>query len=228
MTGPVAPPRVVVPGDTGHILLRRVMKVRSDLHEIARITLVDQPDLRIILRDTGPEGTSSAAIARDTAIHLLWARDDASAHLTIDHRRTPIAPGDMIVLPAGTGWRASPGLILCEISTGAPASPGQRAADLLPSPTHGNETFHGYNRQTTYPAPSGIAISRWKITEPLELSPSSRDRYIVDLAAPVAMFWPTGTDLIGRGECRHIPPTTNPVTLLPDGLGYVLVVDAPQ
>lgn len=222
MTHPVTPPRTIVPGPD-HTLLRRVVKVRSNVPEVERLVLVHTDAVRISLRDTGPDGSRDETTVGDTAIHLLWATDDASAHLTVDDRRTPIAPGDMIVLPGGSRWHASPNLILCDIS-GIADAPGANTRVFFRGPTHGVETFHGYNRETVYPAPPGLALSRWKITQPLQLPPSPYERFLVGLAAPVAMLWPGGTDLIGRGECRRVPAGCGPLTVLPDGLGYVLVV----
>lgn len=220
MTHPSTPSRTIVPGGSGHTLLRRVMKVRTDVREIERIVLVDRPDLRITLRDTGPDGTPPETVTGDTAIHLLWALGDDTAHLTIGDRETPFAPGDLVLLPAGTTWHASSSLILCEI---AGMATGQYRIE---GPTHGTDTFHGYNRETTFPAPPGLAIARWKLTQPLALPAADHNRYVVNLTTPIALAWPAGTDLLGPGECRHLPPSTGPVTLIPDGLGYALIVDA--
>jgi hypothetical protein len=94
---------------------------------------------------------------------------------------------------------------------------------VLP-PNHGIETFEGYNRRTDYETPAAFSLQRWKITQPLVLPDSDAPYAVVDLAAPLAITWYGGADLIGRGECRVVPSGTGPITLLPDGLGYALVV----
>jgi hypothetical protein len=201
-----------------------VLRVEANQALIERITLIDGPRWRIALRDTGPSGTPVAATDRETALHVLWAKDDDAAALHIASREIAIAPGDTITLPVGIEWSAAPGMILCEIA-GADVAASRTAGGIsMVAPTHGEETFHGYNRQTTYPSPPGLEIERWKITHPLVLPDAKFSWAVVDLTAPLAMIWPGGTDLIGRGECRVIPPGTGPITLLPDGLGYALIV----
>lgn len=215
---PKHPVPTFVPGAEGHDLLRRVMRVRSDHALIERIILLDQPHLRITLRDTGPNGTPVTDTDRATVLHVLWALDDESTRVYVADHEFPISPGDTTTLPAGTSWRASPRLILCEI-----AGPKATDAEII-GPTHGDETFHGYNRQTRYPSPPGLDIQRWKITVPLSLPDSATPYAVVDLVEPLALVWPGGTDLVGRGECRLIQPGTGPIALIPGGLGYALIV----
>lgn len=215
---PFQPRPEVVPGEPGQDLLRRVLRIRATDDAIDRLVVLDRDLVRIALRDTGPEGTPEEVTGRDTALHVLWARDDDEAHLVVDGSRTPIAPGDTVVLPAGAAWQASGGLIACEIT-----GPSSGVTDVM-GPTHGEETFHGHNRQTTYPSPAGIAIERWKLTQALSIPVKDAPYALVDLARPMAMVWGGGTDLIGHGECRYAPEGCGPVTLIPNGLGYVLVV----
>lgn len=218
MRRPITPRSTLIPGSPAHTLLRRVLKIRSSAPAIEQITLFHEAGRRVTLRDTGPHGTRNENTVNDTAIQLLWARDDASPYLMINDQKTSITPGDTIVLPVGTSWCGSSSLILCEIS-------GDKARKThIEGPTHGTGLFHGYNRETIYPAPSGLAISRWKITKPLTMPPTGHDRLVIDLATPVTMLWPGGIDIVGHGECRLIPSGSGPVTLFPDGLGYVLLL----
>lgn len=218
MPAPERPQPAFVPGSTGHDLLRRVLRVNSERALIERIVSLDHPDLRMTLRDTGPEGTQVAEMDRHTAVHLLWALNDALATIHVADRRIPIAPGDTLLLPPNTAWRASSGLILCEV-----AGPEAIGAEIT-GPTHGDETFHGYNRQTRYPSPPGLAIERWKLTASLALPDSATPYAVMDLLDPLALVWSGGMDLVGRGECRLIQPGTGPITLIPNGLGYALIV----
>ena len=224
MDRPTQPQWSIRPGSHGHDLLRRVLRVRAGQRLIERITLIEDPAWRIALRDTGPGGTAISTTSRATAIHVLWARDDNAAAIRIHDRELAIAPGDTINLPSDISWSATSGLILCEIAGSATPSEIRSGGMDTIEATHGQETFHGYNRQTTYPSPPGLAIERWKITQPLPLPDAPEPYVIIDLIDPLALMWQGGTDLIGRGECRLIPPGTGPITLLPDGLGYALVV----
>lgn len=221
---PLHPAPTFLRGGPGHDLLRRVMRIRTEQDSIERIILIDEPDLSLALRDTGPTGSPVATINRETALHVLWALDDESALVHIEEREIRIAPGDTMLLPTGTPWRASPRMILCEVAGSRFDEPSESDRPSIIDPTHGQETFHPYNRQTTYPSPHGLEIERWKITQPLLLPDSPSSYVIVDLVDPLALMWPGGTDLIGRGESRVILPCTGAVTLIPDGLGYALIV----
>lgn len=224
MDRPTQPRWSIRPGSHGHDLLRRVLRVNANQRLIERIILIDDSAWSIALRDTGPNGTQVTTTERATAIHVLWARDDNAAALRIHDREMAIAPGDTITLPPGIPWSAAPGLILCEIGAAAAASGITDDGMATIEATHGSETFHGYNRLTTYPSPPGLTIERWKITQPLTLQHASEPYVVIDLIDPLALVWRGGTDLIERGECRMIPPGTGPITLLPDGLGYALIV----
>jgi hypothetical protein len=69
-----------------------------------------------------------------------------------------------------------------------------------------------------------FSLERWKITQPLPFPATSSSYALVDLATPLALVWAGGIDIIGRGECRIIAPGTGSVSLIPDGLGYTLIV----
>lgn len=215
---PIQPTPRTVPGADGQNLLRRVLRVRRDIEEIERIVLTDAERWTISLRDTGPEGSGPEKSTGDSAIHILWQHDENHARIIVDDLHYPIVPGDTITIPGGSIWIATAGMVMVQVSC-----PIASIEDII-GPTHGTEVFHGYNRQTLYPTTSGFSLERWKITRPLTLEASNEPYVIIDLIDPVALMWPGGTDLIDRGTCRFIPPQLGPVTLLPDGLGYALIV----
>lgn len=219
MTAPVTPATTIVPGGPDHTLLRRVMKIRATDRHTERIILADTVLLRLSLRDTGSGDTAPETATRPTAVHLLWARNEEAARLLIEDRDTPIAPGDTVILPTHTVWQASAGLILCEIRSTSTAAP-----DHVIGPTHGTDAYHGYNRETIFPPLPGLVISRWKITQPLLLPPPHDERFIVPVAAPLTLLWPGGVDLVRPGACRLLPSGCDPVTILPDGVAYMLAV----
>lgn len=216
--GPIQPTPRTLPGVDGQDLLRRVLRVRSEMRKIERILLIEDDRWTIALRDTGPEGTHPESLSGDAALHVLWQRDEDRAAIIVNGLRYPIVPGDTITIPGGSTWSATAGMVIVQIS-GSNAS-----IDGVVGPTHGEEVFRDYNRQTLCATTTGFALDRWKITQPLTLEASDDPYIIIDLADPLALTWPGGTDLIGRGTCRLIPPRLGPITLLPDGLGYALIV----
>jgi mannose-6-phosphate isomerase len=48
------------------------------------------------------------------------------------------------------------------------------------------------------------------------------------LVDPVGLTWNGGTDLVARAESRILPAALREVTVVPDGLGYVLVCYVPD
>ncbi len=189
-----------------------------DTLHAAHVVLHHAPAWIVSLVDTGNGDAEPWCPVGDTTFHILWQVNEDDAWIEADGERCPIAPGDTISVPAGTAIRQAAGMLLVTIET--------RTATLngVLAPNHGIETFEGYNRRTDYQTPSTLALQRWKITQPLTLPASESAYVIVDLATPLALTWPGGTDLIGRGECRVIEAETGPISLLPDGLGYALVI----
>jgi hypothetical protein len=219
---PHRPKPIVVAGDSSQVLLRRVLRVTCTQRSIARLQLVSDDRRAVSLVDTGATGITVLPSDRDTALHVIWARDETDADIEADgHRRAPVAPGDTVTVAAGTSWAYAPGLIVCEIA--GKATHGGHPGAMI-GPTHGLESFFGYNRQTLCAITPGFSLERWKITQPLRLERLAEDIALVNLVEPTALLWPGGTDLLGRGEIRIIPPGTERVTLLPDGLGYVLII----
>lgn len=189
-----------------------------DALHVARVVLDHDPAWAISLIDTGDGDAEPWRPRGDTTFHILWQLHEDDAWIEANGERFPIAPGDTMSVPAGTAIRQAAGMLLVRIEAAAAT-----LDDVLP-PSHGIETFEGYNRRTDYGTPAAFTLQRWKITQPLTLSASGSAYVIIDLAAPLALIWRGGTDLFERGECRVIEPATGPVTLLPDGLGYALVI----
>lgn len=208
----------IIPGGDGQDLLRRVLRFRSNLREIERVVLIDDDRWTISLRDTGLDGTEPQITGGDTAIHVLWQQDEDHAAIIVDEHRQPIVPGDTITIPAGMSWNVTTGMLLVQVSNAS------GSIENVIGPTHGEEIFHDYNRQTLCSTTAGFALERWKITQPLTLEASSNPFVVIDLIEPLALTWPGGTDLIERGTCRLIPSGLSPITLLPDGLGYALII----
>lgn len=218
MTAPWRPAPEIVPGSPAHRLIRGVLRMDVDTLHVARVDLHHSPAWTVSLIDTGNGDAEAWNTRGDTTFHILWQLDEDDAWIEAGGERFPIAPGDTMSVPAGMAVRQAKGMLLVRVEANSATLDG-----VLP-PSHGTETFEGFNRRTDYETPAAFTLQRWKITQPLTLSASESTYAIVDLATPLALTWPGGTDLFGRGECRVIPSGTGPMTLLPDGLGYVLVI----
>lgn len=209
----------VVPGDDAHHLLRGVM--RMDVPPgTRRVDLVTSTRLRLSLIDSGD--TPAAAPAKgDTAVHVLWQRDERGAFVEIEGERLRIAPGDTISIPAADRWSLSPRQIAVVTSTHA-----RRLATVV-GPTHGEESFDGYNRRTRCATVGGYLVDRWKITGPQTFDQDMGERILVGLTGDVALTWSGGTELLTNGTCRVIPAGAPPITVVPNGLGYVVALSHP-
>lgn len=218
MTTPWRPAPGIVPGTPAHRLIRGVLRMELDPVHIARVVLHRTPAWAATLIDTGEGDPAPWMPAGDTTFHILWQMDEDDAWIEADGKCFPIAPGDSMSVPAGASIRQAAGMLLLRVEANS------ATLDGILSPSHGTETFEGYNRRTDYETPAAFALRRWKITQPLAIPAAAEPYAIVDLAGPLGITWPGGTDLVGRGECLLVPPAAGPITLLPDGLGYAVTV----
>lgn len=214
MTAPQRPTPTIEPGTSAHRLLRGVLQVDLPERFIRHIRLLETAAWTASLLDTGDGDRLTPA--GDLTIHVLWQLDEKDARIVVDGAPYPIAPGDTMSVPAGTEVIPTRGMLLAVIE-GSPST----LRGVIP-PSHGVESFEGYNRRTTYETPEGFRLERWKITQPLTLPAPTAPFAVICLAEPLGLAWRGGVDLVGRGACRLIEPGTGPVTLLPDGLGYAL------
>lgn len=216
MTAPLRPSQEVVAGTPTHRLIRGVMRMELGSPFVERVVLHRTGIWTVLMVDTGDGSMRSTA--HDTTIHILWQANEDEGWIDVNGERFRIAPGDTTSVPSGREIRLAAKMLLVQIE----ARSGSLDRVVLPS--HGVETFEGYNRRTDYETPSAFSLKRWKITQQLMIPPSDTPYAVIDLAEPLALAWPGGADLIGRGECRVIPSGMGPVTLLPDGLGYALII----
>lgn len=218
MNGPLRPKLEFRPGTSAQRLIRGVMRMELPRPHVERVVLYRAAGWTASLVDTGDGDATAWSPEGDTTLHILWQANEDDAWVVANGDRFPIAPGDTMSVPASTNVRLAAGMLLMRIESGRGS-----LADIIP-PSHGIESFEGYNRRTDYETPDAFSLQRWKITQPLMIPPTEAPYALIDLAEPLAVAWPGGTDLIGRGECRVILPGTGPVTLLPKGLGYALVI----
>jgi hypothetical protein len=207
---------VVVPGTPSARLIRGALKMDIDALHVERVVLYRAADWSVALVDTG-DGDSWTSDG-DTTFHVLWVRDEVDAWVDVDSERHAIAPGDTMSVPAGARIRIAGGILYVRIDT------IDRHLDRVLLPSHGVEAFRGYNRRTDYDTPGAFSLERWKITQPLRFEGLETPYAIIAVATSLALMWSEGVDHIRSGECRVIEPGTGPVTLLPNGLGYALIV----
>ncbi|MGB3327485.1 MAG: hypothetical protein WBA46_00940 [Thermomicrobiales bacterium] len=168
--------------------------------------------------------------------------------------RQKIAPGDTVYVPGGTLHTFGPDTLVFEIQQtsdiGVDVMPNdiygkplpeaiwhrrieetlsQLRPDQRPVPTHGLARFEGHNRRTVCAAGPYFVMERWKITQPLTLTlPKGRGAAITNLVNPVGLSWAGGAETLARAESRVLPAALTQVTLVPDGIAYVLVCSVPD
>lgn len=208
-----APMPRYVQGESHGDLIRRLFRT-SATTGTQRIDLITTTSLRVAVVES-PEVTVAEG---DTVVHVLWQADEASASIMIAGEVAAIAPGDTAAIPAGDEWSLSPGQLAIVIV---------RRAQMLGLPIlphHGTEHFTGYNRATTYDLPAQQGMTRWKLTEPLTLPEADKDLVIISLYNTVALQHWSEVDMMQQGDVRVIRAGDGAITLIPNGLTYILIV----
>lgn len=175
--------------------------------------------IELALRDTG--GPVAEIEARDDAAtiwHVLWVRDETASRLSAGGAAWGIVPGDSVVVPPGATLRLEGRQLAVEIAVpGAGATAGP--------PTHGEDRFVGYNRQTTCCRAGDIRLSRWKLTQPLGLAEHHpAPALILALARSSVIRTANAIDQLVQGDLAVLDPAADP-TVTPDGLSYLLTID---
>lgn len=168
--------------------------------------------------------------------------------------RQKIAPGDTVYVPGGTLHTFGPDTLVFEIQQTSDIGVDVMPTDIYgktldaevwhrrieetlsqlrlahrPVPTHGLARFEGHNRRTVCTAGPYFVMERWKITQPLTLTlPEGRGAAITNLVNPVGLSWASGAESLGPAESRVLPAALKQVTLVPDGIAYVLVCYVPD
>lgn len=176
-----------------------------------------------------------------TAIHVLWTEPGGRAELFagIDpHGETDLVgheaqPGDTLSAPVGLPFALGAGviaLIFASGSTRVAIDPVEWSpAPLAQPPHHGLNLFQRFNRRTICAAHRDVLLERWKISHPLDLALNPHQwHYLTNLVEPVALNWPGGSTILDRMESRFLPAGSSGVTIVPDGLGYVMIGTIPD
>lgn len=214
---PYTPIPRIVTGEHHLHLIHRIL--RPDVPpDTQRIDLITTSFKRVSLIDSGEYPIDTVAEG-DTAVHVLWQKDESEAAIWIDEDRYPIAPGDTVMIPGGDVFRLSPNTLAILIAV-------RKHSLALPiPPTHGDYHFDGYNRESRYPNDAGFALSRWKVTQELIFSAPESERVMVSMLGNFAVQSRGGVTMLNQGEASVIRPDVGQVTLVPNGLSYVLVID---
>ena len=183
------------------------------------------PNVAMQLVDKTANTDSGFFVELPTLWHVLWIRDEASATVEIvsGNRKEawPIAPGDSCFVPRSATVRASGDQLALAISVASGLPDRGKGGQ----PTHGIDQMFGHNRKTTSYLVGGVAISRWKLTEPLRLTEHAQGSVIVlVLAGKLAIRTADTIDLLTRGQAALITLESD-VVISPDGLGYLLLIE---
>ncbi len=176
-----------------------------------------------------------------TAIHVLWTVPGKRAevfagldsHAPSELTGYDVHPGDTVSIPKSVPFAIGAGIIAFVFSsapTQVTASPERwSTSPLTRPPHHGLNLFARFNRRTICAAHDDLLLERWKISHPLDLPLNPRRwHYLANLVEPVALNWPGGSEMLQRTESRLLPPGLESITIVPDGLGYVLVGSIPD
>lgn len=176
-----------------------------------------------------------------TAIHVLWTAPGQRAEVFAGHDPDSdsgltgheVHPGETLTVPRRIPYAVG-ARIVAFVFGSAPSQtttdPGAWSPSPVPRPpSHGLNIFDRFNRRTICTAHDGLLLERWKISHPLEL-PLNPDRwhYLTNLVEPMALGWPGGLDLLQRTESRFLPKGMTRLTIVPNGLGYVLIGSDPD
>lgn len=214
---PYAPIPRIVAGTAHRQLVHRILRPDAP-PDTQRIDLVTTSLKRVSIVDSGENPVERVA-ERDTAVHVLWQLDEGASVVEIGTDRYPVAPGDATMIPSGDTWLMPPNTLAIEV-----AVRGQSLALPVP-PTHGDYHFTGHNRESRYPSMGATRISRWKLSENLEMPVPGTERILIGLYNDVAIQYPGGISMLRKGETSVIRPATGEITLVPNGLSYVLIID---
>ncbi len=176
-----------------------------------------------------------------TAVHVLWTEANSRGEILAgldpaaesDLVAFEVDPGDTLLVPARIPFALGAGMLAFvfgshPLSEFADQSYWSRGP-LAHSPTHGLQIFDRFNRRTICAAQVELLLERWKITTPLDLKLNPHRRhYLTNLVEPVVLNWPNGSELLGRTESRFLPVGLSQVSIVPDGLGYVLIGSKPD
>lgn len=176
-----------------------------------------------------------------TAIHVLWTVSGQRAEIFAGHDPDSdtgltgheVHPGDTLTVPGRVPYAIGEGIIAFVFGA-APSQittdPSAWSAMPVPRPPgHGLNLFDRFNRRTICTAYEGLLLERWKVSHPLQLTLNpDRWHYVTNLVEPVALGWPGGLDLLQRTESRFLPKGMAGVTVVADGLGYILVGSVPD
>lgn len=207
-------PRAVT-GINIHDLIRRLFRSSVEANT-QRIDLITTTQLRVSMVDTG-ESPHDAIAEGDTTVHILWQMHESTASITVGGETSSIAPGDTATVPSGDEWRLSSHQLAVLIVRRI------RSVALPYPPHHGSETFAGHNRRTTYDVPG---LVRWKLTEPLTLPARKQDSVIISLYNDIALQHRSEVELMRQGNLRVIRAGEGEITIVPNGLTYILVISA--
>ncbi len=243
---PLRPPRRVEHDASGGRRLERILgyvpsspdrisailddlgKCLASKHQVSHVAALVDATSRTPVRTS--EGT--------TAIHVLWTAPGVRAEVFagVDPHPIPeltpykVHPGDTVSIPAQVPFAIGAGIVAFVFGSAPARITGTRSgSSIIQPPHHGLNLFARFNRRTICAAHDDLLLERWKISHPLDLTLNPRRwHYLVNLVEPVVLNWRGGSDVLQRTEARVVPAGRDRITIVPDGLGYVLIGSIPD
>jgi hypothetical protein len=215
------PTKILTESASNHSLIANVLRMTGVGSSTSRVSYSSDllPGLAWEIVDSGDQPMTWQTKG-DEVIHILYAADEPGCRIEFDGFTMPIAPGDTVRIGSNSeDVQLSDGVLALRVlSDRGSSSRGE-------PPSHGIESFDGFNRQTTYATGSEIALERWKLSTPLDLD-LVRTAALVVLYGNISVVKSGSVDTLGPGE--SIVYTNDILRLVPDGLAYIAVVRRPD
>jgi hypothetical protein len=203
-----------VEGATG--LLQRVLKAPAATLEVGGLSSILEGWTWLFV-DTGTIGWMTSAIA-DMGVHILHAEDESAAWVEVGGERIAVHPGDSVLAYRGDIVLLAPGMLVV-VFVGSRDGPREESRA-----THGEESFVGHNRRTTYDAVAHMAFDRWKLTQPIT--------FVAEEPCPLICIFGSVTVTVGNRIMLLRPGQAlafiGQADILPDGLAYAMTIRDPD
>ncbi|MEJ7839541.1 MAG: hypothetical protein WKF81_12035 [Thermomicrobiales bacterium] len=192
-----------VPGTTA--------KTGAVIYEDTRI-----PGMLWELFDSGSSASNLPA-SGETLFHILYVQNENDSIVEVEDGSWPIHPGDSVCIGGSPHVSISPGVLALLVRSET------RSETEFALPSHGIETFDGFNRRTTYEAGEHFSFERWKLTQPqtIEIEANQAAAMVV-IFGNISFIADGIVETLGAGE--SVVCTKKRVRLIPDGLAYIALV----
>lgn len=217
------PNRTIQKSKTSLGLIARHLDASGVASDTGRVTFQDAslPDVHWDLIDS--EGSESDILATcESLLHILHVENEDDSTVDVDGVVWPIHPGDSLFMGESSRVLISGGVLMLQVHCDRSGS-----ISFLP-PSHGTESFDGFNRRTVFEAGRHFTFERWKLTthQEIVIEPGCA-MAMVGLFGNISCIEGDTIETLHAGE--SLVATHGRVRLIPDGLAYIalILVDVP-